>query len=78
MTKYIHTGQEVPHLFAADPKAYASNSNRSLFCESGVLYSYRKSAPIAAWFGADGSLTIGCHVILWPTIESALARYEAK
>lgn len=28
--------------------------------------------------GADGSLTIGCHVILWPAIESALARYEAK
>lgn len=51
MTKTVFTGQEVPHLFAADRNAYARNANKTLFCESGVLYSYRYSAPIAAWFG---------------------------
>lgn len=49
MAKYIYTGQEVPHLFATDKQAYASNSNRSLRAELGKLYSYAE--PIAAWFG---------------------------
>jgi hypothetical protein len=49
MTKTVYTGQEVPHIFATRPDAIARNSNRTLFCERGTLYSYRHSAPIAAW-----------------------------
>lgn len=49
MAKYIFTGQEVPHQFAADPQAYCSNSNRSLRAESGVLWSYQQ--PIAMRHG---------------------------
>ena len=49
MAKTVYTGQEVPHIFATRPDAIARNSNRTLFCENGVLYSYRHSAPIAAW-----------------------------
>ena len=47
MVKTVFTGHEVPHIFATGPDAVARNSNRTLSCESGVLYSYR--APIAAW-----------------------------
>lgn len=47
MTKTVYTGPEVPHIFATGPDAVARNSNSTLSCGSGVLYSYR--APIAAW-----------------------------
>lgn len=51
MVKTVFTGAEVPHIFATAPDAVARNANRTLFCENGVLYSYRYSAPIAAWHG---------------------------
>lgn len=51
MAKTVYTGQEVPHIFATNPQGVARNSSGSLYCNNGTLYSYRDSAPIAAWFG---------------------------
>lgn len=49
--KTVFSGDEVPHRFAHDKKAVARNANRTIFCEEGVIYSYRTSAPLAAWRG---------------------------
>lgn len=51
MAKTVFTGSEVPHIFATDKTATARNSNRTLYCYDGTLYSYRDSAPIGRWFG---------------------------
>lgn len=57
MTKTVYSTAEVPHIFAANPTtAIARNGNRTLFCENGRIYSYRYSAPLAAW--RDGVLLI--------------------
>lgn len=47
--KTVYTTAEVPHIFAHNPQATARNGNRTLFCENGTLYSYRYSAPLAAF-----------------------------
>lgn len=50
--KTVYPTTEVPHIFAANPAtAVARNANRTLYCEFGVIYSYRNSAPLAAWRG---------------------------
>lgn len=56
MVKTVFSGPEVPHIFATGPDAVARNAGKTLFCENGVLYSYRYSAPLAAW--RDGKILL--------------------
>jgi len=77
MAKTVYTGQEVPHIFATGPDAVARNSNKTLFCENGVLYSYRYSAPIAAW--RDGKILVNSDTYSVTTSKhQSWARYAVR
>lgn len=75
MTKTVYTGPEVPHVFATRPDAIARNSNRTLSCESGVLYSYR--APIAAWHNGKILISTERHSVTTSKHQS-WARYAVR
>lgn len=75
MTKTVFTGPEVPHIFATGPDAVARNSNRTLSCENGTLYSYR--APIAAWHAGKVLISTEKHSVTTSKHQS-WARYAVR
>lgn len=75
MAKTVYTGAEVPHIFATRPDAIARNANRTLSCESGVLYSYR--APIAAWHNGKILISTEKHSVTTSKHQS-WARYAVR
>lgn len=73
--KTVFTGPEVPHIFATGPDAVARNSNRTLSCENGTLYSYR--APIAAWHAGKILISTEKHSVTTSKHQSWL-RYAVR
>jgi hypothetical protein len=45
--RYVHQTREVPHLWAHQAKAKASNPQHNLYFEGPTIYSYRGSWPLA-------------------------------
>lgn len=73
--KTVYSTAEVPHIFAANPAtAVARNANRTLYCESGVIYSYRHSAPLAAWRGDTLLVNADSYSVTTSKHQSYLAR----